>query len=238
MHGLKRGEPPALLEVNDSRHAYAESFRGIRSALMFMATETDRPKVVLVTSAMPAEGKSTVAANLARALALGGARVVLVDADLRRGKLHHLMGLAREPGLTEALLTPSELNNSIQTNCLQNLSFISIGSSPGHSGDLLLSSRFDQLIAELRRRFDYAIIDSSPVFASDDATTLAPRVDGTLFVVRSRFSRAGSTLEALQLLYQRNARVLGVIFNQADASARSYYYYKYADYHALPPGGQ
>ena len=75
------------------------------------------------------------------------------------------------------------------------------------------------------------LIDSSPVFAADDATTLAPKVDGTLFVVRSRFSGARPVREALELLYQRQAKVLGVIFNQADASARSYYYYKYADYH-------
>lgn len=236
--GPKGDAPPALLEVNDSRHAYAESFRGLRSALMFMATETDRPKVVLITSAIPDEGKSTVAANLARALALGGARVVLIDADLRRGKLHRLMGLPREPGLTEALLAPEQLESSIQTNCLPNLSFISVGGSHGHSGDLLLSSRFDQLVAELRRRFDFVIIDSSPVFAADDATTLAPRVDGTLFVVRSRFSRAGPTLQALQQLYQRNARVLGVVFNQADASAPSYYYYKYSNYHSLPPASE
>jgi len=84
----------------------------------------------------------------------------------------------------------------------------------------------------LRELFDYVVIDSSPVFAADDATTLAPKVDGTLFVVRSRFSRTGPVRDALDLLYQRQARVLGVIFNQAEASQRSNYYYKYADYYA------
>jgi len=84
----------------------------------------------------------------------------------------------------------------------------------------------------LRQQYDYVVIDTSPVFAADDATTLAPKVDGTLFVVRSRYSRTGPVREALGLLYQRNARVLGVIFNQTDATARSNYYYKYEEYYA------
>jgi len=90
--------------------------------------------------------------------------------------------------------------------------------------------RLIRILARLRQQFDFVLIDSSPIFAADDATTLAPKVDATLFVVRSRFSRIGPVREALDLLYQRQARVLGVIFNQADASARSYYYYKYAAY--------
>jgi polysaccharide biosynthesis transport protein len=229
---LKRNDALPLVQIDDARHAYAESFRSLRSALIFMVTDAQRPKVVLITSAIPGEGKSTVAANLARTLALGGASVVLVDGDMRKGKLHDLMGLPQQPGLAEALSAPGELDKVIQTNCLPNLSFIARGSAPGHSGDLLLASRLDELLTQLRDRFDYVLIDSSPVFAADDASTLAPMVDGTLFVVRSRFSRAGAVREAIELLYQRNARVLGVIFNQANASSRSYYYYKYADYHA------
>ncbi len=238
VRGLKRDAALPLLEMNDSRHAYAESFRGLRSALIFMVTESKPPKVVLITSAVPNEGKSTVAANLARALALGGARVVLVDGDLRKGTLHDLMGLPRHPGLAEALRAPDELEKVIQSNCWPNLSFISRGSSSSQCGDLLMGTRFEQILVQLRQRFDYVLIDSSPVFAADDASALAPRVDGTLFVVRSRFSRAGPAREALELLYQRNARVLGVIFNQADTSARSYYYHKYADYYGPPAGSQ
>ncbi len=92
-----------LLALNDPRHMYAESYRSLRSALLFLPTEGERPKVLLISSAMPGEGKSTVAANLARTLALSGSRVLLVDADLRKGHLHHLLGLQREPGLVELL---------------------------------------------------------------------------------------------------------------------------------------
>lgn len=229
---LKSSDALPLLEMDDARHAYAESFRSLRSALLFMTVESERPRVILVTSALPHEGKSTVAANLARALALGGSRVVLVDADLRRGLLHKRMGLPQEPGLAEALRAPGDLEKVIQTNCLPNLSFISCGSGVGHSGDIFLGPVFDGLLARLRQQYDHVVIDSSPVFASDDATTLAPKVDGTLFVVRSRYSRTGPVREALAQLYQRNARVLGVIFNQTDSASRSNYYYNHSEYYA------
>jgi capsular exopolysaccharide synthesis family protein len=230
--GLKPAAPFPLLEIDDQRHAYAESFRCLRSALLFMTAESERPRVVLITSALPHEGKSTVAANLACALALGGSRVVLVDGDLRKGVLHELMGLPREPGLAEVLHEPDRLEKVIQTNSIPNLAFMSSGSPLGNCGDVFLGPVFDQVLARLRQQFDYVMIDSSPVFAADDATTLAPKVDGTLFVVRSRYSRAGPVREALGLLYQRNARLLGVIFNQTDSSSRSNYYYKYAEYYA------
>jgi capsular exopolysaccharide synthesis family protein len=230
---LKRGAPLPLLALDDKRHLYAESYRSLRSAILFMAVAGQRPKVLLITSAVPNEGKSTVAANLARTLALGGSRVVLVDGDLRKGVLHQLLGLQREPGLAELLRQPGDLEKVIQKDSLLNFSFISSGTVSSNSGDLFLGPAFDELLARLRQQFDYVLIDSSPVFAADDATTLAPKVDGTLFVVRSRYSSARPVREALDLLYQRQAKVLGVVFNQADASARSYYAYKYADYEGI-----
>ena len=221
----------SMLELNDPRYMYAESYRSLRSALLFLPVEGERPKVLLITSAVPNEGKSTVAANLARTLALGGSRVLLVDADLRKGHLHKMMGLKCEPGLVELLQQPDNLDSIIQRDSLQNFAFLSRGKALGHSGDLFLGQAFDQVLARLRRQFDYVLIDSSPVFAADDATTLAPKVDGTLFVVRNNFSGARQVREAIELLRQRQAKVLGVVFNRADASAHSYYYYKYADYH-------
>lgn len=219
-----------LLQADDARYEYAEAFRSLRSALLFMAAEAERPRLVLITSALPHEGKSTVAANLARTLALGGSRVVLVDADLRRGRLHELLGLSRGPGLAEVLRDPGQLPQVLRTNCLPNLTFISAGKAEGHCGDLFLGSTFEAVLSRLREQFDYVIIDSSPVFAADDAATLAPKMDGTLFVVRNQFSRAIQVRIALNQLYQRNARVLGVILNQVDTSSRSYYYYKHAGY--------
>jgi capsular exopolysaccharide synthesis family protein len=220
-----------LLELNDPRHIYAEAYRSLRSALLFLATEGERPKVLLVTSAMPNEGKSTVAANLARTLALSGSRVLLVDGDLRKGHLHLTLNLQSEPGLAELLHQTCDPEKVIQTDSLPNFAFVSRGTCSGNPGDLFLGSSLDAVLARWRQDYDYVVIDSSPLFAADDASCLAPKVDGTLFVVRSHYSSARAVREALNLLAQRQARVLGVIFNGADTSARSYYYYKHTDYH-------
>jgi Mrp family chromosome partitioning ATPase len=118
----------------------------------------------------------------------------------------------------------------IQASPMPNLSFIARGTGQRNPGDLFLSNAFDEILARLRDRFDYIIIDSSPVFAADDSTTIAPKVDGTLFVVRSRFSKSSLVKEALDLLHQRHATVLGLILNRIDASDRSYHYYKYSEY--------
>jgi capsular exopolysaccharide synthesis family protein len=226
----KGKEPMRLLELDDPRHAYAESYRSLRSALLFLPTEGERPKVLLITSAMPNEGKSTVAANLARTLALSGSRVLLVDGDLRKGHLHHLLHMQSGPGLTELLHHTCDADKIIQRDPLSNFAFIPCGTRSGNPGDLFLGSGLDEILAKWRREFDFVIIDSSPVFAADDASCLAPKVDGTLFVVRRGHSSARAVSEALDLLAQRQARVLGVVFNGVDATSRNYHYYKYADY--------
>jgi len=221
----------SLLAPNDSRYMFAEAYRSLRSALLYLPTAGERPKVMLVTSAVPNEGKSTIAANLARTLALGGSRVLLVDADLRKGRLHELLGLQREPGLVELLRQPDSLESVIQKDSVQNFFFLSRGKAVGHTSDLFLSQAFDEVLARLRQQFDYVLIDSSPVFAADDASTLAPKADGTVFVVRGNFSSARLVREGLELLQKRQSNILGVVFNRADSSARSYNYYKYASYH-------
>jgi capsular exopolysaccharide synthesis family protein len=227
--GLRNGPLP-LLEHDDDRHTYVESYRNLRSALLFLPVEGQRPKIILITSALPGEGKSTVAANLARTLAQGGSRVLLVDADLRKGRLHETMGLVQGPGLAELLKEPADLDKLLQRNSWPNLAFLSCGNCSENPGDLFLGPQLDPLLALWRQQFDHVLIDTCPVFAADDATTLAPKVDGTLLVVRSRFSGARVVREALDLLYQRQARLLGLIFNRADASAKSYYFYKCSGY--------
>ncbi|HUD47640.1 MAG TPA: polysaccharide biosynthesis tyrosine autokinase [Candidatus Baltobacteraceae bacterium] len=227
-----KGSMP-LLELNDPRHGYAESFRSLRSALFFLPTDGERPKILLVTSARPGEGKSTISANLARTLALSGSRVLLVDGDLRKGHLHHMLNMQSKPGLSELLSQTCDPNKVIQRDSLQNFAFISSGARFSNPGDLFLRSELEQLLARWRREFDYVIIDSSPLFAADDTSCLAPKVDGTLFVVRRGHSSAHAVSEAVDMLAQRQARVLGVIFNGADTSSRNYHYYKYEEYN--PP---
>jgi succinoglycan biosynthesis transport protein ExoP len=219
-----------LLAPNDERHVYAESYRSLRSALRFLTTNGDNPKVILITSATPNEGKSTVSANLAHTLAAAGSRVLLVDGDLRRGHLHDALGLQNQAGFIELLKGDYQSGQVMQTNSIPNLQFISCGVMDANPGDLLLSSRLGELIDQWRQEFDYVLIDSSPVFAVADAGCIAPKVDGTLFLVRSHFSSARVTREALELLVQRQAKILGVVFNMADTSGRAHHY-THADYY-------
>lgn len=225
-------KPLALLEYNDERHMYAESYRNLRSALLFLGVDGQRPKTLIITSAVPNEGKSTVVTNLARALALGGSRVLLIDGDLRKGRIHELLKLQSKPGLSDLLRQHGDPEKYIQATDLPDFAFISRGGLTRNPGDLFLNPAFDQLLARLREQYDYVLIDSSPVFAADDTPTMAPKADGTLFIVRSRFSHARIVREALELLFQRQTRVLGLILNRSDSNARSYYYYKYGEYYS------
>lgn len=220
----------ALIAPNDQRHIYAESYRSLRSALLFQAVNGERPKVILITSSVPGEGKSTVASNLATTMAMGGSRTLLIDADLRKGKLHSFFQAQADPGLAELLAKKAVADSVIQSTNLPNLSFIGRGSEGLNPGDLFLKNTTPELIAHLRAKFDHIIIDSCPVFAADDVTTLAPLVDGTLFVVRGKQSQAKVAREALELLCQRQVKILGVILNAANTSSRDYHYYKYRDY--------
>ena len=229
---FSRAAPLALLDGNDDRHMYAESYRSLRSALLYLSVDGRRPKVVLITSAVPNEGKSTIATNLARIMALGGSRVLLVDGDLRKGHIHERLKLQSKPGLSDLLRQPDDPGKFIQATDLPGFSLLARGSITRNPGDLFLSPAFDQILAQLRGQYDFILIDSCPVFAADDTSNIAPKADGTLFVVRSRFSHARAVREALELLFQRQARVLGLVLNRSDSSVRSYQYYKYAEYYS------
>jgi succinoglycan biosynthesis transport protein ExoP len=229
---LSKAAPLALLDGNDDRHMYAESYRSLRSALLYLSVDGQRPKVVLITSAVPNEGKSTIATNLARTLAMGGSKVLLVDGDLRKGHIHEKLKLQSKPGLSDLLRQPDDPGKFIQATDMPGFSFLSRGSMTRNPGDLFLSPAFDQILTQLRGQYDFILIDSCPVFAADDTSNIASKADGTLFVVRSRFSHARAVREALALLFQRQAKVLGLVLNRSDSSVRSYQYYKYAEYYS------
>lgn len=226
------GSGPLELKDKDQQHMFAESYRNVRSALLYLGLGEFKSKVILVASALPDEGKSTVAVNLAKTLALGGARVLLVDGDLRKGTLHQAMGLQQTPGLTELLHGTAQPDQVLQTNSMANLRFLASGHRSSQAGDLFVGNTIDQLLKRWREEFDHVIIDSTPIFAADDAATLAPKTDGAIFVVRNRFSRSGQVREALEVLVQRQAKVLGLVFNRANPRSRAYYYYKYKEYYA------
>lgn len=232
---MKKGETRVhLLEPDDHRHHFAESYRNIRSSLLFMATEGVRPKTILITSSVPAEGKSTVSSNLARAMAFTGSKVLLIEGDQRRGQLHDLFGIPSEPGLAEVLRGELPLSEVIRTTNLENLSFISRGRPPRNPGELFLGTNMDRLLQDVYNEYDYILIDSAPVLAADDTTSLAPKMDGVLFVVRNSYTSAKLLRQSLDLLEQRQVRILGVIYNRADVRGGDYNYYNYPQYYIAP----
>ena len=205
---------------------FLEAFRSIRSALYFMNQNGNRPKTLLITSSVPREGKSTVALYLASTMAVGGARVLLVDGDMRRAKLHRHFGMASSPGFAEILNGEMSPADAINGTAINNLAFLAAGSPCIEPGELVLRSQLNEFLNEIYSQFDYVILDSPPVLAADDAATLAPSVDGVLYVVRGTFTSARMVREGLETLRQRQARVLGLIFNRALSSAFEYHPYQ------------
>ena len=221
-----------LIHDGDERHSFVEAYRNLRSSLLYMATEGKRPKTLLVTSAIPSDGKSMTTANLAVTLAQSGSRVLLVDGDLRRGSLHKHFDVESTPGFTEVLAREVPWRNQVKTTSFPNLSFMPRGKIARNPAEMFLATSTMDLIKELSAEFDYVIIDTAPVMAADDVTSLAPRVEGVVFVIRSSYTSARVARAALDLLYQREVEVLGLVFNAVETNASEYYYYKYKDYYS------
>ncbi len=219
------------LTVNDTRYAYAEAHRNLRSSLIFMAIEGARPRTIVITSAVPGEGKSTVAVNLAITMAFSGSRVLLIDADMRKGTVHEYFEITDQPGLADVLTGEARWDEVIQETHVPKLSVMARGNYPPNPGELLLTGA-DALLREIHDHFDFILFDSAPVLAADDTASLAPKVDGTLFVIRAAYTSARLARTALELLYQRQVNVMGIVFNSVETNSREYYYFKYPEYYS------
>lgn len=222
-----------LLNPQDTRHVYAESFRNIRSSLRFIGADGQKKgRIILLTSPTPGDGKSTITANLALTLSFATTnKIILIDGDMRRGGLHRLFGLDGEPGLAEVLAGQAEWRKVIQPTRYANLFFMSAGEPTSHPGELIFSAACENLMEELRKEFEVVIFDTAPVLAVDDTPSLAPKVDGTLVIYRAGRTSCRLMRNSLEALYSRNAKVLGIIFNGVDPKQPEYGYYKYTEYY-------
>jgi len=219
-----RGESP-LLTVNDERHLYAEAFRNLRSSLLFKDWQGQTPKLIAITSSVPNEGKTTIAANVAFTMANSGAKVLLVDADLRRGGMNELYGLPSSPGMSEVLSGSDSWLDCIHQAGNQNLFFLPRGKA---------------LEQKVRESFDFVLFDTAPVLVADDTASFAPKVDTTLFVVRMFSTMARLASKALGQLYDRQVNIGGVVLSRTSTSLKEYSYYNYANYYsakAIDPAG-
>ncbi len=225
------GDSLEMLRPDDQRHQLVESYRNLRSTLLFMPMDGARPKTLLVTSAVPNEGKSTTSCNLALVLAFAGMKTLLIDADLRRGQIHSSFNVQRDPGLTDVLGHNVNWKLAIRTTGIENLHVLPRGRNVPQPSEYLLNKATDRLLQELYPLYDYIVIDSSPVLAADDTASLAPKIDATLFVTRMGFTSAKMTRKSLEILYKRQANIPGVILNQVDTSSPEFVYYQYEEYY-------
>jgi capsular exopolysaccharide synthesis family protein len=211
----------------------SEAFRALRTALLLSQADHP-PQVILVTSALPREGKTTAAANLAVTLAQLGDRTLLIDADLRKPGIGRLLSLGngKYAGLSSYLAGVSSLDLvTIQHPAIPNLSAIPTGPLPPNPADLLSSHKLTDAIAELRTKFKFIVIDSPPIMAATDAVILSVKADGVLLVVRSGETPKEAFTRTRDLLLSVKAHLLGVVLNAVDSTAPDYYYsYRYYPY--------
>lgn len=204
----------------------SESYRSIRTALLFSRPETP-PQAVLFTSAGPSEGKTVTTLNLAIALAQSGKNVLLIDADLRKGRCHKLLHRPNEKGLSNLLTSDLTLEDALQNTSVQGLTVLVRGMVPPSPPDLLGSRRMREILDNLRTRFEFILIDASPVIGVTDAEVLSSHCDGVVFVMHSQKTSRFSARQALQTLEGVRAQILGVVLNAIDIRSPDYASYRY-----------
>ena len=222
-----------LLSYIQPKSQISEAFRALRTSLLLSQADHP-PQVILVTSALPREGKTTAAVNLAVTLAQLGDRTLLMDSDLRKPGIRRALNLTagKEVGLSSYLAGVSTLDEvTIPHPTINNLVALTTGPVPPSPADLLSSHRMREAIVELRRRFKFVVIDSPPVMAATDAVILSALTDGVLLVVRSGETPKEAFTRTRDLLAAVKCRLLGVVLNAVDSSAPDYYYsYRYYPY--------
>jgi succinoglycan biosynthesis transport protein ExoP len=215
---------PAALKNPEG--AVAEAYRVLRTNLLF-STAADGSRALLVTSPNPGEGKTTTAANLAGSLALNGAKVLVVDADLRRPTLHQHFGIQRAPGLSDLIVGKFQPSDVIQGSRLRGVHVIPCGYVPPNPAELLGSHTMREIVKALKTRYEWVIIDTPPILAMADTPVLCPYVDGVVLVVAAEVSGRPGLQRALDQITSVGGKLLGVVLNKVDLRRNSYYYSQY-----------
>lgn len=223
----KRPAPAVLIAEVDSRSPAAEAYRTLRANVQF--ADLDEPvRSILVTSASPAEGKSTTLANFGAVLAHAGLKVCLIDSDLRRPSLHRFFGLPNTDGLTTALIGGKSLEEMAKPTRVPNLSLVTSGALPPNPAEMVGSRRMRDLVERSTSAYDYVLLDSPPVISVSDATALATVVGGVIFVVRGGAVSREVVRRAAEQIERVKGRLLGVVLNRIDLRRDGYYdYYRY-----------
>ena len=229
---VDKGNPDSteLVTLKEPKSEISEMFRNIRTNILFSVLDRPR-KVILITSAIRQEGKTFLIANLGISLAQMGKKVVLIDSDLRRPRLHRIFSLKKFPGLTDIVIEKIRPESATQDIELENLKVITCGTMPPNPAELLSSENMKKLINDLREEFDFILLDSPPVMSVTDAVVLAALVDGVVMVIRGAETPIPPIQRAIQQLSDVNVRILGTALNGIDFKKGGYYYQYYYKYY-------
>ncbi len=229
----RRG-PIVTINQLDPDEPVVESYRALRTNVTFVGAEKTL-QYIAVTSPGPREGKSTTAINLALTLAQSGRRTILVDGDLRRSTIHRAFGLVQEPGLTDVLIGGVSAAEGIRPEVAPSLDVLPSGSTPPNPSELLGSSAMDRLVAELRRDYEYIVVDTPPTLPVTDAAVVATNADATILVVKSGDTEETAAQRAMDQLRRVRARIAGAVLNAVSAKKDPQYTYYSYRYRQDPP---
>ena len=230
-------EKEELITYNDPKSPIAEIFRTLRTNIQFMASNKEL-KTLLVTSSMPGEGKSWVSANLILAFAKEGKKVLIVDADMRKGRMHKIFNIDKKPGLSNYLSgiidkeDKDNVFNYIKRTNIENLYIMPIGDVPPNPSELLLSERTTKLVETLKGVFDIVIFDGTPSLIVTDAVILARQVDAALIVTAYKTTKMGDIEKIKKHIEKVGGKIAGIVINKIPVSAKKYessYYYGHKD---------
>jgi capsular exopolysaccharide synthesis family protein len=217
---------PSPVILKNQTSAVAEAYRVLRTNLIFTSADA-AGRALLVTSANPGEGKTTTVVNLAASLALNGARVLAVDADLRRPTIHQHFAIAKAPGLSDLIVGKCQASEAIQTTRVKGLQVLPCGYVPPNPAELLGSATMKQVVNALRSHYDWVLIDTPPILAMADTPVLCPLVDGVVLVIGAEVSRRPGLQRAIDQVLGLGAKITGVVLNKVNLEKNSYYYGQY-----------
>jgi len=223
--GSPRG-PSVSQVLRGPSSAVGDAYRVLRTNLIFTSAETTG-RVLVVTSATPAEGKTTTLAHLAAALAHNGAKVLAVDADLRRPTLHLHLGLQKTPGLTDLIVGKAQASQTIQTTRVNGLQLLACGYLPPNPAELLGSPMMKQILDALRAHYDWVLVDSPPLLAMADTPVLCSLVQGVVLVLAAEGATKPTVMRAIDQVRSVGGSVTGVVLNRVNMERNSYYYSQY-----------
>jgi len=217
----------SIIAYSKPKSPISEAYRVLRTNIQY--SSFDNPlKVIVITSSGPEEGKTTTVVNLAVTFTQIGYKVLVIDGDLRRPKIHKVFGIRNHRGLTNLLVSKDDYRNYVNKSEIENLDIITCGALPPNPSELLTSNVMRQFIETVRKDYDMVIIDSPPVGTVTDAAILSTIVDGTILVAASGTVQIDALVRSKELLDKVNANIIGVVLNKLGKNSHeSYYYYYY-----------